>query len=198
MISTTRNIWILGINSAYHEPAACLIHNGKIVAAAEEERFNRIRHGKPADLLNPHELPVQAIQYCMAEAGIEASDLFRVGYSFEPEERLAFNAGLDRETELECAGTAEGEERFHELLLRVPSELSKLLGEDIGDRFLWIPHHLAHAASAFFVSPFERAAILSTDGIGEATSTWLGVGEGNHIRGAQGDQVSEFSGLSLD
>lgn len=182
MISTTRNIWILGINSAYHEPAACLIHNGKIVAAAEEERFNRIRHGKRADLLNPHELPVQAIQYCIAEAGIEASDLFRVGYSFEPEERLAFNAGLDRETELECAGTAEGEERFHELLLRVPSELSKLLGEDIGDRFLWIPHHLAHAASAFFVSPFERAAILSTDGIGEATSTWLGVGEGNHIR----------------
>lgn len=181
-MNATRNAWILGINSAYHEPAACLLHNGKIVAAAEEERFNRIRHGKRADLLNPHELPVRSIQYCMDEAGIEAKDLFLVGYSFEPDDRLAFNAGLDRETEPGCAGTAEGEARFHELLLRVPSELSGLLGQDLGDRFLWLPHHLTHAASAFFVSPFERAAILSTDGIGEATSTWLGVGEGSSIR----------------
>lgn len=183
IVNTAKNVWILGVNSAYHEPAACLIHNGRIVAAAEEERFNRIRHGKAADLLNPHELPVESIRFCLNEGGIRPSDLSYVGFSFDPDERLSFNAGLDLETEPGCAGTLEGEERFHELLLGVPRALSDVLGEDVAGRFRWIPHHLAHAASAFFVSPFEQAAILSTDGIGEATSTWFGIGEGNQIRG---------------
>lgn len=172
---------ILGINSAYHEPAACLIRNGEIVAAAEEERFNRVRHGKRADLLNPHELPAQAIQFCLETAGITARELEAIGYSFLPQKRLELNVAVDRETEPGLAGTPEGEEEFHRLLLTVPKRLSELLGSDVIGKFHWIEHHLCHAASAYFVSPFDEAAILSVDGIGEATSTWLGIGKGNHI-----------------
>src|ERR1039458_9400789 len=75
---------ILGVNSAYHEPSACLIRNGEIVAAAEEERFTCVRHGKPADLLNPHELPTKAIRFCLGAAGITAQDLGAIGFSFMP------------------------------------------------------------------------------------------------------------------
>ncbi|UCD59062.1 MAG: carbamoyl transferase, partial [Candidatus Hydrogenedentota bacterium] len=175
------NIWILGINSVYHEPSACLVRNGEIVAAVEEERFNRIRHGKRADLLNPHWLPEKSIEFCLEQAGIKASDLDYIGYSFVPENRLAFNVGVDKLTMPGCAGTCEGEQQFYELLRTVPDRLSDLLGQDISYKFQWIEHHLCHAASAYFVSPFDEAAILSTDGIGEATSTWLGVGKGSRI-----------------
>lgn len=173
--------WILGINSAYHESSACLIKNGEIIAAAEEERFNRIRHGKRADLLNPHWLPEESIRFCLDYAGIKPGDLDYIGYSFVPEKRLAFNIGVDKETMPDCAGSREGEERFYELLKTVPDRLSELLGEDISYKFQWLEHHLCHASSAYFVSPFKEAAILSVDGIGEATSTWLGVGKGNKI-----------------
>lgn len=173
--------YILGLNSAYHEPAACLMRDGEIVAAAEEERFNRVRHGKRADLLNPHEIPGQAIRFCLEAAGITAKDLHSIGFSFLPHERLAQNLAVDRDAEPGCAGTREGEERFHQLLLTVPRRLSDFLGEDIRPRFHWIEHHLCHAASAYFASPFDEAAILSVDGIGETTSTWLGAGRGSRI-----------------
>src|ERR1035441_6603611 len=88
-LSDTR--WLLGINSTYHEPSACLIRNGEIVAAAEEERFNRMRHGKPANLLNPHELPTGAIRFCLDTAGIAAQDLEAIGFSFMPQKRLGQN-----------------------------------------------------------------------------------------------------------
>jgi len=181
MRSINGDTWILGINSAYHEPSACLIRNDKIVAAVEEERFNRIRHGKRADLLNPHWLPAKSIEFCLDYAGIKPRDLDHVGYSFVPKKRLQFNVGIDKLTMPGCAGTREGEQRFYELLSTIPDRLSQLLGWDMRYKFQWIAHHLCHAASAYFVSPFNEAAILSTDGIGEATCTWLGVGKGNKI-----------------
>jgi len=76
----------------------------------------------------------------------------------------------------------EGENIFHGLLNLVPAGISRILGEDVTGRFHWIEHHLCHASSAFYVSPFEEAAILSVDGIGEATSTWMGVGRGTSVR----------------
>jgi carbamoyltransferase len=158
-----------------------LVHNGKLVAAVEEERFNRVRHGKPADLKNPHWLPEQSIRYCLAEAGLESEAITHIGYSFAPELRIAGNVAVDSETTPEGAGTVEGEERFYRLLRQAPQRLSLLLGQDVRDRFRWIEHHLCHAASAFFVSPFEDAAVLSVDGIGEAATTWLGRGQGNRL-----------------
>ena len=172
---------ILGINSVYHESSACLLVDGKIVAAVEEERFNRFRHGKHADLLNPHYLPEESIRYCLKEAGIEASDIDYIGYSFVPNVRFEKNVGVDKEFVNGSAGSYEGEETFYYLNKAVPDKLSRLLGYDVSSRFQWIQHHLCHAASAFFVSPFKEAAILSVDGIGEFATTWLGYGKGNKI-----------------
>lgn len=174
-------MYILGINSAYHEPAACLLRDGEIVAAVEEERFNRFRHGKPANLANPQELPIASIRYCLDVAGIQARDIDRIGYSFVPEDRFSHNVGLSEETMPGIAGSLEAETRFRDLLLSVPATLSRMLEEDVSDRFDWIPHHSCHAASAFWASPFEEAAVLSIDGIGEATTTWFGQASGNRI-----------------
>ena len=162
-------MYILGINSAYHEPSACLVRDGRILAAAEEERFNRIRHGKEANLTSPHELPVESIRFCMQRAGIQPADLDHVAFSFEPRLRLDHNVGIDRETTPGGAGTPEGEATFYELLRTVPARLRELLGEELRAEFHWLEHHACHASSAFFISPFEEAAILSIDGIGEGS-----------------------------
>ena len=174
-------MYILGINSAYHEPSACLIKAGQIVAAVEEERFTRIRHGKPANLKNPHEIPENSIRYCLDVAGIQLRDVDHIGYSFLPEKRRAHNVGLGEEVTSGCAGSPEGEQLFFDLLQSVPEVLSSRFNEDIRDRFIWLEHHVCHAASTFYLSPIEQAAILSLDGIGEATSTWFGRGDSNRI-----------------
>ena len=174
-------MYILGINSAYHEPSACLIKEGQIVAAVEEERFTRVRHGKPANLKNPHEIPEHSIRYCLDVAGIQLRDVDHIGYPFLPEKRKVYNVGLDEEVTLGCAGSPEGEQDFFDLLQSVPEVLSSRFNDDIHGRFIWLEHHLCHASSAFHVSPFEQAAILSLDGIGEATCTWFGRGDGNKI-----------------
>ncbi len=174
-------MYILGINSAYHEPAACLIKDGRIVAAVEEERFNRVRHGKVADLKNPDEIPTRSILSCLSQAGITAKDVAHIGYSFVPYKRLRHNVGIDEEVFEGVAGSQETEELFQELLLSVPKVLGDLLGDDVSNRFHWLEHHRCHAASAFFVSPFEESAVLSVDGIGEATTTWFGKGLGSKL-----------------
>jgi len=177
-----REIHILGINSAYHEPSACVIRNGVILAAVEEERFNRLRHGKPALIDNPHQLPVRSIKYCLDAAGVSPSQLDYIGFSFDPSKRLTRNVGIREKVNPGDWGSREGEQLFYDLLMSVPTRLSRLLGEDVSTRFKWIDHHLCHAASAFCVSPFEEAAILSTDGIGEFTSTWMGYGQGGRLK----------------
>lgn len=172
---------ILGINSAYHEPSACIIKNGYIIAAVEEERFSRVKHGKPANLLNPHQIPDKSIEYCLKQAGIEAKDVDFIGYSFVPETRFEKNVGIDKEFVEGGAGSHSGEETFYYLNKAVPEKLSRMFGYDVTPKFKWITHHLCHASSAFFVSPFENAAILSVDGIGEYASIWMGQGKENKI-----------------
>jgi carbamoyltransferase len=172
---------ILGINSAYHEPSACITRDGAIVAAVEEERFNRVRHGKPSLINNPHHLPVESIRYCLAAASISPAQLDHIGFSFNPPKRLAKNVRIREKVNPGDWGSKEGEQLFHDLLMSNPERLSHLLNEDITGKFKWIDHHLCHAASTFFVSPFDNAAILTTDGIGEFTSTWMGHGHGNRL-----------------
>ena len=174
-------MYILGINSAYHEPSACLIKDGQIVAAVEEERFTRFRHGKPANLKNPQEIPEQSIRYCLETAGIELQRVDHIGYSFVPEKRITYNMSLGEEVTSGCAGSPEGEQLFFDLLKSVPDVLGQRFHNDVHNRFNWLEHHACHASSSFYVSPFEEAAILSIDGIGEATSTWFGRGNGNRI-----------------
>jgi carbamoyltransferase len=156
---------ILGINSVYHESAAALLVDGELVAAVEEERFNRIKHGKEADFDNPHQFPERAIRFCLDYAGLSAGDIDHVAYSFDPK--------LRRKRYRAEWWDPRFEETFRLRLGQVRGVADELLGRSLGARFHFVPHHLAHAASAYFPSTFDRAAILVIDGIGEAAGTTL-------------------------
>jgi len=180
---------ILGISAFYHDSAACLVVDGEIIAAAQEERFTRIKHD--------HNFPVHAARYCLREAGITADQLDYVGFYDKP--LLKFDRLL--ETYLDYAPLG-----FSSFLKAMPlwmkeklwmpdlirTELAKTNGiEDErrakkhGKKFEWKllfgDHHESHAASAFYPSPFEEAAILTIDGVGEWATSSIGVGRGNEI-----------------
>ena len=166
---------ILGINSVYHESAAALLVDGKLVAAVEEERFNRIKRGKEANVDNPHQFPERAIRFCLDHAGLRVSDIDHVAYSFEPRLRRA-------EFRAEWWPDPKFEEVFLLRLGEVRNGAERILGRPLGQRFHFVPHHLAHAASAYFPSGFDRAAILTIDGIGEAACSTLATGVGKRVR----------------
>ncbi len=166
---------ILGINSVYHESAAAVLVDGALVAASEEERFNRIKHGKEANVDNPHQLPEQAIRFCLDYAGLRACDIDHVAYSFEPRlRRTQFRAEWWPDPRLE--------EVFLLRLGEVRGVAERILGRSLRQRFHFVPHHLAHAASAYFPSGFDRAAILTIDGLGEAACSTLATAVGTRIR----------------
>lgn len=147
-------MYVMGLNSLYHESCACLLADGRLVAAAEEERFTRIKHAKKPRADNPHELPRRAMQFCLDAAGIDLAGVQHVGYSSDPA-RLSANpyARLDQ---------------FANYVRRVPELLRE---SGFQGQFAWVSHHTAHAASAYFASPFDDAAVLSLDGVGEDRST---------------------------
>lgn len=184
-----RGSLILGINSAYHESAAALVRDGELLFAVEEERFTRVKHAKTARVTNPDELPWNAILACLEFAGgASLSDLDAIAYSLEPNRRLAL-IGTDPyeiDDPLDF-GTRQGEEEFNRRVLEVPATLSRAAGDDsLGRRFHFVPHHRAHAASAFYSSPFRQAAVLVVDGIGENATAWLGRGSADGL-----EQVDE-------
>ena len=165
---------ILGISAFYHDSAACLVRDGRIVAAAQEERFSRKKH----DDRFPH----GAIEYCLREGGIGPQTIDHVAFYDKP--LLKF----DRLLETYLAYAPAGFRSFAMALplwlrtkLRLPRELDRGLQRMYRGRYIFTEHHEAHAASAFFPSPVPEAAILTMDGVGEwATASW-GVGRGNRI-----------------
>lgn len=165
----------LGVNSVYHESAAALVVDGVLVAAAEEERFCRVKHAKAAEVGNPHLLPAQAIEYCLKAAGVEAATVDLVGYSFDPRRR---RNGWREKVVAGDWGSPEGEETFLGKLKLVPERLESL---GLTADFRWLDHHLCHAASAFFASPFEECAVLTLDGIGENDSSAMALGSGTDL-----------------
>lgn len=168
---------ILGINSVYHESAAALLVDGKLVAAVEEERFNRIKHGKSAAFDNPHQFPERAIRFCLNYAGLTAGDIDHVAYSFDPKLR---RAGYRSEW-----WAPRFEETFRLRLGQLQAVAEDVLGRPLRQKFHLVPHHLAHAASAYFPSTFDRAAILTIDGIGEVAGTTLAKAAGQRIRSVE-------------
>lgn len=198
--------YILGVNTVYHELAACLLKNGQIVGAVEEERFSRIKRGKKALVDNPNVIPIQAIQYCLNLEGLELKDITHIALPFSPKDRLE-NINIDPYFTEGDWGSKTGEELFNNKLMEVPALLSRIAGADVSKKIQWVPHHVAHAASAYFVSPFNESAILAIDGIGEIASTWMGKGKENkiekineikypHSLGFVWEKMSQFLGFS--
>jgi len=170
---------ILGVNSAYHESSVCLLRDGVILGAVEEERFNRVKHAKCARVDNPDELPDKAMEWALHHAGITADQVDHVAFSFDPDTRLATNRDLgEKGIPPGDYGTPEGEATFHAHLHKAAAELRRRFPKA---EFHFLPHHLCHAGSAFYPSRHEKAAVMTIDGIGEFTTTWLGIGEGNKL-----------------
>ena len=165
---------ILGISAFYHDAAAALLVDGRIVAAAQEERFTRQKHDAS--------FPKHAVDYCLAEAGLRASELDYVGFYDKP--LLKFERLL--ETYLSYAPRGFGS-FLHALpgwlrqKLHLQRELNRGLGHQFSRRYIFTEHHESHAASAFFPSPFDEAAILTLDGVGEWATATLGYGRANRI-----------------
>jgi len=165
---------ILGISAFYHDSAATLVVDGKVVAAAQEERFTRIKHD--------HGFPSLAIAYCLREAGLTAEDLDYVGFYDKP--FLKFERLL--ETYLGFAPV--GFRSFLKAMplwlnqkLHLPREIRRELGGGFKKRIVFTEHHESHAASAFYPSPFEEAAIMTLDGVGEWATASFGAGRGNRV-----------------
>ena len=164
--------YILGISCWYHDSAACLLKDGIIIAAAQEERFTRVKHDAS--------LPVNAIAWCLRHAGITAKDLSFVSYYDKP--FLKF----ERLLETYLSGAPLGIPSFIKAMpvwLKRSLWIPDILRKEIGFRgtLLFCEHHESHAASAFFPSPFDQAAIITTDGVGEWATTSLGVGNRSGI-----------------
>jgi carbamoyltransferase len=164
---------ILGISAFYHDSAACLLAEGEIVAAAQEERFTR----KKRDAT----FPVNAVAYCLNRAGIRASDLAYVGFYDKP--LLKFERILETYLGVAPRGFASfrmaGPLWMKEKLF-IDGEIRRQLGGYEGE-MRYAEHHESHAASAFFPSPFEEAAILTVDGVGEWATASMGAGRGHDI-----------------
>jgi carbamoyltransferase len=165
---------ILGISAFYHDAAAALVVDGEVVAALQEERFTREK--------NDDEFPVRAIRECLAMAGLATEDLDHVGFYDKP--YLKF----DRLLETHLAYAPRGFASFREAMpiwlrkkLWLSREMRKGLGDGYRKPFVFTSHHEAHAAGAFFPSPFEEAAILTLDGVGEWSTATLGSGRGRRI-----------------
>ena len=194
---------VLGINGPFHDTAGALFQGHELPAFGEEERFSRRKKGKRAAVDNADQLPCRAIAYCLEEAGISLADVDLIGYSYDPRQRVPFP---DDDVVDGDWGSPSGEAAFQASLARVPGALSELAGVDVRDRFRWVPHHLAHAASAYLASPYDNAAVLSVDGIGETTTMLTAHGQGTsmqvlqeihypHSLGFLWEAVSMFLGL---
>jgi carbamoyltransferase len=166
-------MYILGISAYYHDSAACLVRDGEIVAAAQEERFTRRKHDQ--------DFPANAVEFCLKRAGIKGSDLDFVAFYDKP--LLKFERLL--ETYIDYAPRG-----WRSFMLAMPVWIKEKLWirEQIGEhcegykgKVLFTEHHESHAASAFFPSPFESAAVLTMDGVGEWATSSYGHGRGNEL-----------------
>ena len=165
---------ILGISAYYHDSAAALVGQEGIIAAAQEERFTRIKHDS--------NFPIHAVNYCLEEANLELEDLEQVVFYEKP--LLKFDRLLETYIGFAPIGLQSFIKAMPQWLkqkLHLPREIKKHLPGNWSKPLVFTSHHESHAASAFFPSPFEEAAILTMDGVGEWDTATIGVGESNRI-----------------
>ncbi len=165
---------ILGISALYHDSAASLIVDGKVIAAAQEERFTRIKH----DL----RMPVNAIEYCLKEGGIQNKDIDIAVFYDNPLytlDRFIKNiaaTGKDSKDVIDRSFSSMFSSK-----LWIHKEINQILGENPKRKFLVCEHHISHAASAFYPSPYRKAVFITLDGVGEWATTTIGVGQDNRL-----------------
>jgi len=165
---------ILGISAYYHDSAAALVRDGEIIAAAQEERFTRIKHD--------NRFPSNAVEYCLQAGGLTADKLDYVVFYEKP--LLKFERLLESYIGYAPLGFRQflmGMPIWLRQKLHLPREMDKALGQKYKGRYVFTEHHESHAASAFFPSPFEEAAFLTMDGVGEWATASFGVGRGNKV-----------------
>jgi carbamoyltransferase len=179
---------VLGINAVFHDPAAAVAVDGTVVAAAEEERFSRRKHGKRPVPFSTWELPEQAARWCLAEAGTSAGDLDAVAYSYDPSLVRPGQDGLDR-------GWEDLRTRYAE---RAPQFLATALPDLDPAKVIMVAHHVAHAASAGLAAPFDDCAVLVLDGRGEAASHLAGVYAGGELTVLASQELPHSLGLMYE
>jgi carbamoyltransferase len=156
---------VLGINAVFHDPAAALVVDGEIVAAAEEERFSRRKHGKEPVPFSTWEVPQQSARWCLEHAGIRSEDLSAVAYSYDPALASPMTADI-------TTGNWESLRTLY--AWRAPFFLETALPGLDPASVRFVPHHVAHAASAYLASPFESSSVMVLDGRGEYASYLAG------------------------
>jgi carbamoyltransferase len=190
----------LGINAVFHDSAACIIKDGTLLAAAEDERFTHVKHGKRPVPFSTYELPYHAVEYCLRTAGIHLTDVDHIAYSFDPYQLLPekYRGKSFIEIPLEPSAQPKSDEWFSvwdplflSYIINAPRLLVDGYPHHLQQRFAGTPlpqgkwhyvdHHLAHAASAFHASPYEKAAVMTIDGRGEKATTSYYIGEGNNL-----------------
>ena len=176
-----KDMYILGISAFYHDSAACLLRDGEIIAAAQEERFTRVKHDS--------RFPSNAISFCIDRAAISPEQIHCVVFYEKP--FLKFERLLETYLAFAPKGFASFAKSMpvwiKDKLFQQSSlvrELEATLGSSVNwrDRLFFSEHHLSHAASAFYPSPFEEAAVLTLDGVGEWTTTSVAIGKGNELK----------------
>ncbi len=164
---------ILGLNAYHGDASAAILVDGQVVAAAEEERFNRIKHAAG--------FPAHAIRYCLSAAGLKPHEIDHVAIARNPRARLWRKALYA----LRMPHLALNRLSAHAKFAALDEEIGKALGvsrEQMKAQYHRVEHHQAHLASSFFVSPFEEAALLSVDGLGDFASTMWGFGQGSKFK----------------
>jgi carbamoyltransferase len=190
-------MYTIGINAAFHDSSACLVKDGKLIAAAEEERFTHIKHGKRPIPFSTYELPFHAIDYCLRVAGLHINDVDHFAYGFDPHILLDHNAEFvtlplhPRKNQNNSQSDSPWDPLFLSSIINAPDHLMDGWPHHLQERFIganiskkkwhFVNHHLAHAASAFHASPYKNAAVMTLDGRGEKATTSYYVGEGNNL-----------------
>ena len=167
-----KSVYVVGISAFYHDSAACILKNGEIIAAAQEERFTRKKHDQ--------NFPINSIKYCLSEADIEISEVGIVAFYDKP--FLKFERILETYLSFAPRGLSSFLKAIP-LWIKKKLWIKELIKDELNyeGEILFPEHHASHAASAFFASPFEEAAFLTMDGVGEWATTSYGIGSGNSI-----------------
>ena len=207
----------LGINAAFHDSSAAIVVDGQVVAAAEEERFTRIKHGKRPVPFSAWELPFNAINFCLAQAGITLQEVDHIGYSFNPERFVNDPSELQAATIAiplrEAAESPNGhwlnpwDPLFLSAIVNAPGQLAdgaphhlkkrfaRAAGGQAKHRWHFLDHHLCHQASSFLAAPFEHCAVMTLDGRGERATTSLGRYQNNRYQPLAETQMPHSLGM---